>query len=343
MVPATNAVRGYAHELREAIGGKQRAQRARADAERATTSTKEAERRLQAAQARSDALRESAGIGEEAELDSIIAAVAAAAASRRREAEALRELTEVGEGQSLTTLEAEAEALPPDEAAALRDSLATRRREIESEREAIGRSLAEAEAALERSASEAASAEAQQGVTETQSALAATSQRYVELAAGAAFLRWLIDRHRKTTQAPLLARAGDLIATVTHGAYTRLLIEHDDDRARIIAERADGDHIGVEGLSEGTRDQLYLALRLAALGVRGGPSTLPLICDDLLVTADDRRAAAMLAVLQAASETMQVLVFTHHGHLVEVARRAVGDDALRLHALEPVRFAAAAE
>jgi uncharacterized protein YhaN len=94
----------------------------------------------------------------------------------------------------------------------------------------------------------------------------------------------------------------------------------------------------VEGLSEGTRDQLYLALRLASIRDRVGV-TLPLICDDLLITADNTRSAAMLEVVAAASTSNQVVLFTHHEHIVEVARRAIGETAFRLHRLEPVDFA----
>ena len=275
-----------------------------------------------------------------------LAAAVAAVAARARETDALRDLADTGEGCGLDALLAEAEALSPDEAAAARDALAVRRREIEAEREAVGRSLAEVQGQLDRVARQSLAAEARQDVAETQTALAAAAERYVEASAGAALLRWLIERHRASSQAPLLAQAGSLFAQVTEGAFTGLALDYnDDDRARIVAARADGSRVGVEGLSEGTRDQLFLALRLGALQIgASGPgraAVLPLVCDDLLVTADDARAAAMLRVLRAASQTLQILVFTHHEHLVEVAGRAIGADGFVLHRLEPVRLEAA--
>ena len=87
------------------------------------------------------------------------------------------------------------------------------------------------------------------------------------------------------------------------------------------------------GLSEGTRDQLYLALRLAAIETRVGAS-IPLICDDLLVTADDERAGSMFRVLAAAAASTQVIIFTHHAHLIEVARGALGDGAFCVHRIQ---------
>ena len=159
----------------------------------------------------------------------------------------------------------------------------------------------------------------------------------------AALLRWLIDKHRAMSQAPLMARAANAFAAVTRGAFANLGIDYgDDDRPRLIGVRADGSRVDATGMSEGTRDQLYLALRLAAIELRVG-NTVPLICDDLLVTADDARAAAMFGVLATTAATTQVIVFTHHDHLVDVARNALGPDAFKLHRIDPApRLAQAA-
>ena len=82
--------------------------------------------------------------------------------------------------------------------------------------------------------------------------------------------------------------------------------------------------------SDGTRDQLFLALRLAAIEhfVRTrGP--VPVRFDDLLVNFDDSRAAATLELLAEFAGTTQVIFFTHHQHLLELAARSVPAD--RLH------------
>ncbi|WP_437673229.1 AAA family ATPase [Sorangium sp. So ce131] len=92
--------------------------------------------------------------------------------------------------------------------------------------------------------------------------------------------------------------------------------------------------VDVSGLSDGTRDQLYLALRLASLEhhARTG-EPMPLILDDLLIHFDDDRARAALAVLGEMTATTQVLFFTHHARLVELAREAVPAEVLREHRL----------
>ena len=89
--------------------------------------------------------------------------------------------------------------------------------------------------------------------------------------------------------------------------------------------RVGGADVGVEAMSDGTRDQLYLALRVATLeryADHGNP--MPVVLDDILVHFDDDRARAALALIGELSERMQVLFFTHHARLVELARETIG-------------------
>jgi uncharacterized protein YhaN len=93
----------------------------------------------------------------------------------------------------------------------------------------------------------------------------------------------------------------------------------------------------ISTLSEGTADQLYLALRLAALEMQRKPDRMmPLVLDDVFMTADDERAAHMFRALEKFAATTQVLVFTHHHHLLDIATGAVAENGLRLHRLETV-------
>jgi DNA repair protein SbcC/Rad50 len=118
---------------------------------------------------------------------------------------------------------------------------------------------------------------------------------------------------------------------MTGADYDRLQSESgaDDHRPVLQIRRRDGRTLGVEGLSEGTRDQLYLALRLAALQLhRARGIDLPLVLDDVLMTSDDDRAVRMLRMLADFAQGGQVLVFTHHRHLLELARLSLPASAL---------------
>ena len=51
---------------------------------------------------------------------------------------------------------------------------------------------------------------------------------------------------------------------------------------------------------------------------------MPFIADDLFINFDDKRAAAGFRVLGELAKKTQVLFFTHHEHLLEVAQDALG-------------------
>lgn len=258
------------------------------------------------------------------------------------ERDALGELAGADNGAGLDALALEIAALSIEEEMAARARIEDRRREVAAEREVVGRTLNAADDEADRAASESAAADAQQTATDTTAALAQAAEDHIQAASAAALLRWMLDRHRATNQAPLIARAGALFSQVTGGAFTGLTIGYaNDDRPVILAKRANGIEVGVEALSEGTRDQLYLALRLGSIAGRAASGALPIICDDLLITADDARSAALLKVLAAAAEHSQVIVFSHHAHLIDLANRAVGANGFKLHMIEPVPAIAA--
>ena len=87
-------------------------------------------------------------------------------------------------------------------------------------------------------------------------------------------------------------------------------------------------------MSEGARDQLYLALRFAAMErYLEEHEPMPLILDDLLITFDNDRTRAILPQLASLARRTQVFLFTHHEHLVELCRETVGEDKFTLHRL----------
>lgn len=89
----------------------------------------------------------------------------------------------------------------------------------------------------------------------------------------------------------------------------------------IEALQASGEKLLVQELSDGTRDQLYLALRLAFIDQHfDSNQPLPLIMDDILVNFDDLRSKATLQVLAELAEKTQIIYFTHHLSIVEIGQ-----------------------
>jgi len=85
-------------------------------------------------------------------------------------------------------------------------------------------------------------------------------------------------------------------------------------------------------MSDGTLDQLYLSLRLATLEkYLETKEPMPFIVDDILIRFDDDRARATLEVLADLSKKTQVLFFTHHARLAEMAKELGTDRQMSLH------------
>lgn len=339
---AVDQTRLLALALRDAVRSEEALATHAIERNRLVTELERVQRRLDTAGAAIEELMAQAGAATDVELDQIIAGVGRRDAARAVEREALAELAGMDNGAGFDALALEIASLPIEDEAAARARIEDRRREVAAEREIVGRTLNAADDEANRAATESVAADAQQAANDTTAALAQVAEEHIQAATAAALLRWMLDRHRATNQAPLIARAGALFKQVTGGAFTGLTTGYgNDDQPIILANRADGGEVRVEALSEGTRDQLYLALRLGSIEGRAGIGALPVVCDDLLITADDARSAALFRVLAAAAEHSQVIVFSHHAHLIEIANQALGADRFRLHVIEPASSIAA--
>jgi len=132
--------------------------------------------------------------------------------------------------------------------------------------------------------------------------MAEASERYVRFTTAIRMLTWAIDRYRDQKQGPMLARAGAIFSTLTLGRYSKLFVDYEKMPFSLSALRTDGRQVEVSGMSEGTRDQLFLALCLAALELHLGKSkALPFIADDLFINFDDERSTAGLEALRELS------------------------------------------
>ncbi|WP_043176159.1 chromosome segregation protein SMC, partial [Burkholderia ambifaria] len=161
-----------------------------------------------------------------------------------------------------------------------------------------------------------------------QEALAAmgdAAEQYLEAATASRLLKWATDRYRDQKQGPMLRRAGEIFAGLTLGEFARLTVDTERTPPALYARRTKGTSVEVAGLSEGTRDQLFLALRIAALELQLASRTaLPFVADDLFINFDDARAKAGLEALRDLSARTQVLFLTHHDHLLPLVRDVFG-------------------
>ena len=160
------------------------------------------------------------------------------------------------------------------------------------------------------------------------------SQRFIRLQHAIAFLKAQVEAYRDKSQGPMIKKTSEFFTTLTNCSFTGVAAQVDDkdsNRVNLVATRltAEGtpDTLATTALSEGTRDQLYLALRLAAIDIHlENHSPMPLILDDILVTFDDERSESVLKVLKSLSKKTQVLIFTHHQHIAQLADTFVPED-----------------
>jgi uncharacterized protein YhaN len=155
------------------------------------------------------------------------------------------------------------------------------------------------------------------------------SRRWAVLKLASLLVESGLERCRERRKDPLLARAGTLFSTLTNRKYIGLdQAFGEDDCLHLQARRSYGAALDLAALSEGARDQLYIALRLAFLeDYAQRTEAPPFIGDDLFASFDDSRVAAGLGALAEASAYLQPIIFTHHEHIVEIARSALGEGA----------------
>ena len=245
-------------------------------------------------------------------------------------------LAAIAEGGTLDDLEALAAGQDSD---ALPGKIAALRMELEEEIEPRIRPLAEKvgqeKNELARMNGDDAAARIAEEMQEVLARISRMTDRYIRLRLASRVLRAEIERFRAANQGPLLAIASGLFAKLTLGSFAGLRADIDEaDRPVLIGVREGGLQVKVEGMSSGTRDQLYLALRLASLELRSKTTEpMPFIVDDILINFDEERSHATLEVFAAMAESTQIIMFTHQGHIAELARSLDKEGRVFVHRL----------
>jgi len=159
------------------------------------------------------------------------------------------------------------------------------------------------------------------------------TQRYLRLIAGVSAAETALRLYRDKHRSEMMLNAAERFRRITGGRFTDLQARPDKDGETLVAIKADGGSLLVDGMSDGTRDQLYLALRMAGYQEFAGTrEPLPFIADDIMQSFDDDRARASFEMLADVAMTGQVIYLTHHAHLRDLAREVAGD-AVSVHEL----------
>lgn len=211
-----------------------------------------------------------------------------------------------------------------DELAATRDEKLARRRTLAERRDELIGERARAQARLDALGASPDAADVAQRLAFARGRVLERADEVVHLEVA----EWLLAKAKERAAEgarPIVERASSIFAALTDGAYDGLAIDRDGAGPSLLAFPKDGRPKTVSELSDGTCDAIWLALRLAVAAEAARETPFPLLLDDVFVHLDDRRTAAALRVLASLSERVQVIVFTHHDHVVDLARAAIAD------------------
>ncbi|MBF0496545.1 MAG: AAA family ATPase [Deltaproteobacteria bacterium] len=248
-----------------------------------------------------------------------------------------QELRRISRGGGMTTEElvAQAGGLDPDELGLRIEELKKAIEEHTTTLAEIDRTIGRAESELKGLSGGEAAAEAAEEAQDVLAQISHQAEHYMRLRLASAILGREIERYREANQDPILLAGGQYFSKLTLGSFSGLKPSYDNkDNPILVGLRPSGEEVTVEAMSDGACDQLYLSLRLAALErhvQEMGP--LPFILDDILVNFDDDRSKATLKALAELSNKNQIIYFTHHAHILTLAREAVAPEILKIQNL----------
>ena len=267
------------------------------------------------------ALRDQARVETDDELES-----AGESSRKRRELQQKldtleQELTRNGDGLSIQELEKEAGESDIDAIEGELERVSSELKELQANRDTLRDQRQTVQNEIKAKDGSALAANASEEAAQQLATMVSGVEQYLRLQIAALILEQRIEDYRKKNQAPVLARAGELFSKLTLGSYANLRDELDENgKPILLGVRPNDAEVSVVGMSDGTRDQLYLSLRLATLEQhlsKGEP--MPFVVDDILIGFDDNRTRICLEVLAELAVSTQVLLFTHHRRVLELS------------------------
>lgn len=139
--------------------------------------------------------------------------------------------------------------------------------------------------------------------------LAALAKKWAERRAVTEAIRRTMSELKEKKLPDVLRIADSLFHRLTNGNYTSL---HVTDTGYFQAVAADGSYAPIVELSQATKEQAYIALRLALADSMRDIAPFPIILDDPFVHFDAERQSSMIAVLKEMQEKHQFIYFTCH-------------------------------
>ena len=261
------------------------------------------------------------GAGNAADADARIALSDERERHLKDQATAQQDLLDAGEGISVGDLRREVASISADDLQQQIEAASQAVEEANAEAQAASGDAARIESDIQGREADEAAVTAAAGKEAAFAKLNQVMCDAVVLHLASTLLEHSLCQVETGSSPALLQRISETFRSLTDRAFARVVTgENEKGVLRLMVEEPPDGAKEVKDISEGSRDQLFLALRLVSIEdhVRSAPA-LPFIADDLLQTFDDGRALAAFRVLLDFSHDVQVIILTHHEHLVQVA------------------------
>ncbi|MGM0753337.1 MAG: ATP-binding protein [Bacillota bacterium] len=121
-----------------------------------------------------------------------------------------------------------------------------------------------------------------------------------------------MDLYQKTKMPKVMKLAEQNFRELTENHYLHIFLQEGE---MIKVERKDGAVFHAVELSQGTKEQLYIAIRFALIQSFRDKYPLPILIDDGVVNFDRERTNAFLKLLRKMAKKHQILFFTCHPHI----------------------------
>ncbi|MEZ6134298.1 MAG: hypothetical protein R3C53_05235 [Pirellulaceae bacterium] len=157
----------------------------------------------------------------------------------------------------------------------------------------------------------------QQLLQDMRGELAAMVDQWVVQRLAEELLARAIERFAADHEPALLQYTREFLLKLTHGRYAS--VEHDAGKqGGFIVRNARDESFTPDQLSTGTREQLYLAIRMAFITHHSEHhEPLPVIMDDCFVNFDDRRVGHTLEAIAGWNQAIQTILLTCHWRVVQ--------------------------
>jgi len=294
------------------------------------------EKNLKGARYQMAELLKTAACAQPEELPAVIERYAVYKKLQEKIADTEASLAQIGAGVSLAELAQQAAEVHIDELPGMVAALARDTEErINPEINRISQRIGEIGVRLAAMDGSGRAAELAERMEQELALIRRLTERYAVVKLAAKILQQEIERYREEHQAPVLKLGSRYFRELTRGSFIGLRADVDDKGEPVLVGVRSGDRrLTVDKMSSGTRDQLYLALRLATLEWRLAKNEpMPFIVDDILINFDDDRSKATLAVFAELAGKNQVILFTHHRRIVDEASGMAAQGNIQIHEL----------